>query len=91
MQPNHLFKFSIQRSLTGFALQCKSKLKQSSQGLLRSVRQPQLWKYNSQSCRQGSKYCRKPKINELIKSVQQHRNYVTCGVYPIETSFGFGN
>ena len=31
------------------------------------------------------------KINEPIKSVQQHRNYVTCGVYPIETSFGFGN
>ena len=31
------------------------------------------------------------KINEPIKSVQQHRNYVTCGVYPIEPSFGFGN
>ena len=48
---------------------------------------------NSQSCRQGGKYCRKPEIKVLIKSVQQRRIYVNCGVFPIAfaASFGFGD
>ena len=38
-------------------------------------------------------YCRKPEIKVLIKSVQQQRNYIDCGVFTIAfaTSLGFGN
>ena len=37
--------------------------------------------------------CRKPEIKVLIKSVQQQKNYVDCGVFAIAfvTSLGFGD